>query len=72
MGKNIGKNISKNLSSIYSQNVLIMLNNRPQMHLKLLLKKEIQKTEEVMDDLIGNKILKKITKENYIDELRLI
>ena len=36
MGKNIGKNISKNLSGKYSQNFLTMLNDLPQMHLKLL------------------------------------
>ena len=38
MGKNVGKNLSKNLSSKYSQNLLIMLNNLQQMHLKLLQK----------------------------------
>ena len=32
------------------------------MHLKLLLKRAIQKTPEATDDLIGNKIVAKITK----------
>ena len=38
-----------------------MLNNLPQIHLKLLQKKAIQKTAEATDDLI-NKIANKITK----------
>ena len=38
-----------------------MLNNLPQIHLKLLQKKAIQKTAEATDDLI-NKITNKITK----------
>ena len=36
MGENIGKNISKSLNNKYSQNLLIMVNNLQQMHLKLL------------------------------------
>ena len=40
MGKNIGKNISKTLSGKYSQNLLIMLNNLQQMHVKLLRKEK--------------------------------
>ena len=42
------------------KNLKIMLNNLPQMHLKLLQKN--QKTAEAIGDLIGNKIADKITK----------
>ena len=40
---------------------MIMLNNLPQMHLKLL-KKAIKKIAETTGELIGNKIASKITK----------
>ena len=40
MGKNIGENISDNLSGKYSQKLLNMLNNLPQMRLKLLQKEQ--------------------------------
>ena len=39
-----------------------MLNNRPQMQLTLLQKRETQKTAETAGDLIGNKTTNKITK----------
>ena len=39
-----------------------MLNNRPQMQLTLLQKRETQKTVETAGDLIGNKTTNKITK----------
>ena len=63
MGKNIGENISDNLSGKYSQKLLNMLNNLPQMRLKLLQKEQFQKTAEAtLYYFIGNKIAKKITK----------
>ena len=43
MGKNIGKNISNSLSGKYSQIHLIMLQNLPQMHLKLPQKEKFKK-----------------------------
>ena len=46
MGKNIGKNISKNLKGNTAKNFLIMLNNQPQMHLKLLLKEQLKKQQK--------------------------
>ena len=39
-----------------------MLNNRPQMQLTLLQKRETQKTAETAGDLIGNKTTNKIMK----------
>ena len=39
-----------------------MLNNLPQIRLKLLQNKQIKKTAEVTGDLIGNKIANKTTK----------
>ena len=39
-----------------------MLNNRPQMQLTLLQKRETQKTAQTAGDLIGNKTTNKITK----------
>ena len=62
MIKNIGKNISKNLSGKYSRNFLIILSNLQQMHLKLLQKEQFKKKVEAAGDLIGNKIVGKITK----------
>ena len=41
MSKNNGRNISENLSSKYS--LLVMLNNLPQMHLKLPQKQSFKK-----------------------------
>ena len=46
IGKNIGKNISKTISSKHSQNVLIILNKRQQMQLKLLQKELFQKQQK--------------------------
>ena len=47
-----------------ARNFLIKLNSLQQMHLKLLQKKKktIQKTAEATSDLIGNKIVERITK----------
>ena len=45
-----------------SRNVLIILNNLPQRHLKLLQKKAIQKIAEAASDLIGNKGADETTK----------
>ena len=45
-----------------SRNVLIMLHNLPQRHLKLLQKKAIQKIAEAAYDLIGNKGADETTK----------
>ena len=44
--KNIDKNVGKNLSGKYSQNLLIMLNNLQQMHLKLLRKDKFKKQQK--------------------------
>ena len=62
MSKSIGKNKSKKLSSKYIQNFLIMLNNLPQPHVKLLQKELILKKAEATCDLIENKIANRITK----------
>ena len=43
MGKNMDKNISKNLSRKYSRKFSIILNNLPQMGLKLLQKEQSKK-----------------------------
>ena len=45
MSKNIGKHISKNVSSKYRLKPLTMLNNLPQMHLKLLQKERFKKQQ---------------------------
>ena len=61
--KNMGKNISENISKNYIvRNFLIMLNNLPQMRLKLLQLEQFKKTAKVTGDLIGNKIANKITR----------
>ena len=43
--KNLGKNISKNLTSKIVRNFLIILNNLPQMHSKLLQKDQFKKQQ---------------------------
>ena len=43
------------------KNVLIMLNNLLEMHLKVLQKRAIHKTGEATSDLIGNNIADEIT-----------
>ena len=42
---------------------LIMLNNLQQMHLKLLHKESLKKTAGATDDLSGNKIADRISKD---------
>ena len=56
MYKSIGKNTVKNF--------LIILNNLPQQHLKLLQKEPIKEKAEGTCDLIGNKIANRITKNS--------
>ena len=46
MSKNIGENISKNISSKYSQKLLDHTNDQPQMHLKLIQKKQFIKQQK--------------------------
>ena len=61
--KNIGKNVSGNalhLCYLRVKTFLVILSNLLQK--SLISKKVIQKTEEGTDDLIGNKIVDKITK----------
>ena len=41
-----------------------MLNNQPQIHLKLLQKRAIQKTGDTTNDLICNEIVNKIRKDS--------
>ena len=62
MGKNIGKNVSKNLSGKYSQILLDRAKKSAIDSLKTTSKIVIQKTAETTGDLIGNKIVYKITK----------
>ena len=51
-----------------AKNILIMLKNLPQMHLKLLKKRVIQKTAEVSGHLISNKISRS-TPQNSLETL---
>ena len=44
IGRNIGRNISKNVSRNTVRQLLIMLNNLLQMHLKLLQKEQFKKS----------------------------
>ena len=46
MGKNIGKNASKSVSVNTAKYFLIVLNNLPQMRLKLLQKKQFKKQQK--------------------------
>ena len=46
MGKNIGKNTSKSVSVNTAKYFLIVLNNLPQMRLKLLQKKQFKKQQK--------------------------
>ena len=62
MGKNIGKNINLHLSDKYSQKRLDHTKQYAADPFKTAWKKEIQKTAESTDDLIGNKFADKITK----------
>ena len=62
MGKNIGKNIRKNLSGKYSQKPLDHVKISATDANKTTSKTVIQKTAEATCNLIGNKIVKRITK----------
>ena len=69
MSKNIGENISKNLTDKYSLGMLAirqkLLDHAKQSAtdaFKTASKRAIQKTTKATDDLIGNKIINKITK----------
>ena len=62
LAKTIGKNISKNLSGKYSQNFFYRTKQSVTDALKTVSKRAIQKTAKATVDLIGNKIVDKITK----------
>ena len=62
MGKNIDKNISKNLSGKYSQRLLDHAKKPATDALKTTSKRVIQKAAEATGDLIGNKLIDRITK----------
>ena len=62
MVKNIGKNISKNLSRKYSHKLLDHAKQSATDALKITSKRVIQKTAEATGDLIGNKMVSRITK----------
>ena len=62
MGKNIGKNIRKNLSGKYSQKPLDHVKISATDANKTTSKTVIQKTAEATCNLIGNKIVNRITK----------
>ena len=69
MSKNIGENISKNLTDKYSLGMLAihqkLLDHAKQSAtdaFKTASKRAIQKITQATDDLIGNKIINKITK----------
>ena len=62
VSKNIGKYISKNPSSKYNQNILHHARQSATDALKTDSKRAIQKTAEATGDLVGNKIVDKITK----------
>ena len=58
----MGKTISKNLNEKYSQKLLDLSKQSATDALKTTSVKVIQKTAEVSGDLIGNKIVNRITK----------
>ena len=60
--KRMGKNISKNLSSKYSQKLLDHAKKSATDVLKTASWRAVQKTAEVTDELIGDKIANRITK----------
>ena len=64
MGISIGKNISKNLVNIVDKNILFMLKNLQQMHLKLFQKESFKKQQKQLVILfkIADKI-KKVSKK---------
>ena len=60
--RNMVKTISKNLNTKYSQKILDHAKQSTTDALKTALKRAIQKTAEVTDDLIGNKVAGKTTR----------
>ena len=60
--QNMGKTISKNLNEKYSQKFFDLSKQSATDALKTTSVKVIQKTAEVSGDLIGNKIVNRITK----------
>ena len=62
IGKNIGENISEILSSKYSLTLLDHAKQSTADAFKTASKRAIQKTAEATSDLIGNKIVDRITK----------
>ena len=62
MGKIIGKNVSKDLSCTYSQKLLDHAKKSATDALKTASKRAILKTAKANGDLIGNKIVDRITK----------
>ena len=62
MGKIIGKNISKSSNSKYTQKLLDHAKQSATDDFETSSKRVIQKTAEVTNDLIGNKIDDKITR----------
>ena len=46
IGKKVSKSISRNLIKKIARNFLIILNNQPQMHLKLLQKEQLKKQQK--------------------------
>ena len=61
-GRNIDQNVSKYLSSEYSQELLHYANQSATDAIKADSKKVIQKTAEIIGDLIGNKTADKIAR----------
>ena len=66
MGRSVVKNMSKNLSTKYGQKRLIHAKQSAIDALKTTSKRAIQKTAEVAGDLIGKKIVDKITSASKI------
>ena len=62
MGISIGKNISKNLVNIVNKNILFMLKNLQQMHLKLFQKESFKKQQKQLVILLVIKLLIKSKK----------
>ena len=62
MGISIGKNISKNLVNIVDKNILFMLKNLQQMHLKLFQKESFKKQQKQLVILLVIKLLIKSKK----------
>ena len=86
MGANISKSISKNANITFSQKRIDNAKHSATNALKAALKRANQKTTEATDDLIGNKIVGKITvsqklhkritqkqmKKKYLEECRYL